>query len=232
MEPIQNSLLASLPHQAYQQLLPGLSAVTLSFGDVLYEPTMPIKDVFFPSDCLVSLLTPVKGHPALEVGMVGREGMVGVPLALGVNISPVRALVQGGGSAMRMSRARLLSELHRSPHLRRELNGYIYLLMIQITQTAVCNRFHVIEQRLARWLLMTRDRVGAGEFLMTQKFLSSMLGVRREGVTEAASAFQKGHLIEYSRGKIRILDHIGLEAACCSCYVPPSTEAEAEARRH
>jgi hypothetical protein len=230
MEPIHNFLLASLPRKSYQQLLPGLSAVTLTFGDVLYEPTMPIMEVFFPSDCLVSLLTPVKGHPALEVGMVGREGMVGIQLALGVNASPVRALVQGGGPAMRMSRARLLSELKRSPHLQRELNGYIHVLMTQISQTAVCNRFHVVEKRLARWLLMTRDRVGAGEFRMTQKFLSSMLGVRREGVTEAAGAFQKQGLIEYSRGKIRILDHIGLEAACCSCYVPPSTEAEA--RRH
>lgn len=228
MEPIHNALLASLPRKAYQQLLPGLSAVTLNFGDILYEPTMPIRDVFFPSDCLVSLLTPVKGHPALEVGMVGREGMVGVPLALGVDVSPVRALVQGGGPAMRMSRTRLLSELQRSPHLQRELNGYIYVLMAQIAQTVVCNRFHVVEKRLARWLLMTRDRVGAGEFRMTQKFLSSMLGVRREGVTQAASGFQKRGLIEYSRGKIRILDSIGLEAACCSCYVPPAADASVE----
>lgn len=230
MEPIHNLLLASLPRKTYQQLLPGLSAVTLSFGDILYEPTLPISEVYFPNDCLVSLLTPVKDHPALEVGMVGREGMVGVPLALGIGVSPVRALVQGGGPAMRMSRARLLSELKRSPHLQRELNGYIYVLMTQITQTAVCNRFHVVEKRLARWLLMTRDRVGAGEFRMTQKFLSSMLGVRREGVTEAASAFQKRNLIEYSRGKIRIIDHAGLEAACCSCYEPP--RANASVKRH
>ena len=216
-----NVILAALPRKAYEQLLPGLTPVTLTFGNVLYEPDTLIRSVFFPSACLVSLLTLVEGHPALEVGMVGPEGMVGIPLVLGVAVSPVRALVQGTGPAMRMSRARFRSELASSPSLQRVLNLYIYSLMGQISQTAVCNRFHVVEARLARWLLMTRDRVGAGEFRMTQRFLSSMLGVRREGVTEAASRFQRQKFIRYSRGRIAILDHAGLEAASCTCYRPP-----------
>ena len=217
MAAIPNLLLAALPRAAYLKLLPALSPVTLVFGDVLYEPGGPMRDVYFPSACLVSLLTKADGHLALEVGMVGREGVVGTPLALGIAVSPVRALVQAG-PAQRMSKARFLTALRDDVSLQRGVCGYIHSLMGQITQTAVCNRFHVVEARLARWLLMTRDRVGAGEFRMTHDFLASMLGVRREGVTEAASAFQRKSLIEYSRGKIRILDHRGLEAVACSCY--------------
>jgi CRP-like cAMP-binding protein len=216
---IQNLLLASLPRKAYLDLLPGLSPVTLGFGAVLYEPDTLIRHVYFPVACLVSLLTIVEDHLALEVGMVGREGMVGIPLALGIVHSPVRALVQGGGPALRMSKARFLSALRHSLPLQQGLKRYTHLLMGQISQTAACNRFHLVDARLARWLLMTRDRVGSGEFSMTHEFLSSMLGVRREGVTDAASAFQRRNLIEYSRGKISILDHVGLEAAACSCYL-------------
>jgi len=190
----------------------------LVFGDVLYEPGQPIRDVYFPTQSLVSLLTLVEGHLALEVGLVGREGMVGIPLALGVEVSPVRALVQGAGPALKMNAARFRTELRRSPPLQRELDCYIHALMAQISQTAACNRFHVVEARLARWLLMTRDRVRSAEFRMTHEFLSHMLGVRRVGVTEAASALQRQKLIEYSRGNIRILDDRGLEAVCCSCY--------------
>jgi len=218
MAGIPNSLLAALPRKSYQQLLPGLSPVMLVFGEVLYEPGKPIREVYFPGECLVSLLTPVDGHLALEVGLVGREGMVGIPLALGIDASAVRALVQGAGPALKMGAARFRTELRASPPLQRELYRYVHVLMAQISQTAACNRFHVVEARLARWLLMTRDRVRSGEFRMTQEFLSHMLGVRRVGVTEAASALQRQKLIEYSRGNIRILDHRGLEAACCSCY--------------
>jgi CRP-like cAMP-binding protein len=216
--PIPNSLLAALPRRSYLRLLPGLAPVDLVFGDVLYEPGQPIRDVYFPTQSLVSLLTVVEGHLALEVGLVGREGMVGIPLALGIEVSPVRALVQGAGPALKMNAARFRTELRRSPPLQRELDCYIHALMAQISQTAACNRFHVVEARLARWLLMTRDRVRSGEFRMTHEFLSHMLGVRRVGVTEAASALQRQKLIEYSRGNIRILDDHGLEAACCSCY--------------
>ena len=215
---IPNSLLAALPRKSYLRLLPGLTPVELVFGDVLYEPGRPIHDVYFPSQSLVSLLTLVEGHLALEVGLVGHEGMVGVALALGIDVSPVRALVQGGGPALRMKASRFRREFAASVPLQRGLYRYVYALMAQISQTAACNRFHVVEARLARWMLMTRDRVGSGEFRMTQDFLSHMLGVRRVGVTEAASALQRRGLIEYHRGSIRILDNRGLEAACCSCY--------------
>lgn len=218
MAGIQNSLLAALPRKFYQQLLPGLTPVDLAFGEILYEPGKPIKAVYFPSASLVSLLAPLDGHLALEVGMVGREGMVGIPLALGISVSPVRALVQGAGRALKMSAARFRTELRRSPPLQRALNRYVHAMMAQISQTAACNRFHVVEARLARWLLMTRDRVRSGQFRMTQEFLSHMLGVRRVGVTEAACALQRRKLIEYRRGSITILDDRGLEAASCSCY--------------
>ena len=215
---IQNSLLAALPRKSYLRLAPGLAPVELVFGEVLYDAGDTIRDVYFPTQSLVSLLTVVEGHLALEVGMVGREGMVGVPLVLGSDVSPVRALVQGAGPALKMNGQRFRSELNASPPLQRELQRYIYAMMVQISQTAGCNRFHVVEARLARWLLMTRDRMRSGHFRMTHEFLSHMLGVRRVGVTEAASALQRRKLIEYSRGNITILDDRGLEAACCSCY--------------
>ena len=218
MAPILNSLLAALPRKSYLRLLPSLVPVELVFGEILYEPGAPIREVYFPTQSLVSMLTLVEGHLALEVGLVGREGMVGVPLALGVEVSSVRALVQGGGPALKMNAARFRAELRASPPLQRELHRYVHAMMAQISQTAACNRFHVVEARLARWLLMTRDRVRSGDFRMTQEFLSHMLGVRRVGVTEAASALQRRDLIEYSRGNIRILDDRGLEAASCSCY--------------
>jgi CRP-like cAMP-binding protein len=216
--PIPNSLLAALPRRSYLRLLPGLTPVELVFGAVLYEPGEAIREVYFPSRSLISLLTLVEGHLALEVGLVGREGMLGIPLALGVDTSPVRALVQGAGPALKMSAARFRTELKANPPLQRQLNRYVHVMMAQISQTAGCNRFHVVEARLARWLLMTRDRVRSAEFRMTHDFLSHMLGVRRVGVTEAASALQQRKLIEYRRGLIRILDDRGLEAACCSCY--------------
>lgn len=216
--PIANSLLAALPSKDYQHLLSGLEPVTLTFGDTIYEPAATIRHVYFPDDSLVSLLTLVEGHLALEVGLVGREGMLGISLALGINISPVRALVQGTGTAMRMKSARFLQELQHSPVLRQEIYRYTHVLMAQITQTAACNRFHVVEARLARWLLMTRDRVRSDEFRLTQEFLAHMLGVRRVGVTKAASALQRQKLISYSRGNIKILDRKNLEAASCPCY--------------
>jgi CRP-like cAMP-binding protein len=216
--PIANSLLAALPRRFYKRLLPDLAPVELVFGDVLYEAGEPIHEVYFPCRSLVSLLTVVEGHLALEVGLVGREGMVGIGLVLGVGVSPVRVLVQGGGSALRMSAPRFLRELAGSAPLQRTLHRYVHALMAQISQTAGCNRFHVVEARLARWLLMTRDRVRSTEFRMTQEFLSHMLGVRRVGVSQAASALRGRKLIEYSRGRITILDQPGLEAACCSCY--------------
>ena len=179
--PVANSLLAALPVKDYQSLLAHLESVALSSGEVLYRPGEPINHVYFPTDTLVSLLTLAEGHQALEVGMVGREGMLGIPLALGISESPVRAVVQGAGMALRMTSAHFNREFQRSTQLQREVYRYIYNLMIQMTQTAACNRFHRVEARLARWLLMTRDRVRSDRFHLTQDMLSRMLGVRRVG---------------------------------------------------
>ncbi len=215
---IENSLLAAVPRKAYRRLLDGLEPITLNFGDVLYEPGEKIRHVYFPGASLVSLLTLADGHLALEVGLIGREGMVGISLVLGHGVSMVRALVQGEGPALRMASAPFLKEFRQSAPLQRELYGYTHALMAQISQTAACNRFHVVERRLARWLLMTHDRVKSDQFRMTHEFLGHMLGVRRVGVTKSAQALQKRNLIRYSRGNIIILDRKGLEAAACECY--------------
>ena len=215
---IANRILASIPPRQYRRLEAELEPVTLDFGQVLYEPQKTIEYVYFPLDCLVSLLTAVDKRRTLEVGMVGNEGMAGMPFILGIGISGVRALVQGGGGALRMASAPFLVEFNRNPALQDALYRYTYALMAQISQTAACNRFHDTEARLARWLLMTRDRVGSDEFLLTHAFLAHMLGLRREGVTEAASALKARNLISYARGKIKILDVRGLKASSCSCY--------------
>ncbi|MFY9327660.1 MAG: Crp/Fnr family transcriptional regulator [Georgfuchsia sp.] len=218
LAPIENSLLAAIPHLDYARLLTGLEPVTLTFGEVLYEPGDAISHVYFPCDSVVSLLTLADGHLAVEVGMVGREGMVGIPLILGHNESSVRTLVQGAGTAMRMTAADFRKEFQSSLPLQQELYSYTHALMAQISQTAACNRFHVLEKRFARWLLMTQDRVRTNRFKMTQDFLGHMLGVRRVGVTNAAQALQKSKLISYSRGVITVLDRKGLEAVSCECY--------------
>lgn len=215
---ISNRLLAALPRKDYQNLAPFLEPVDLAFGDILYEAGSGIRHVYFPNDCLVSLLTSVDAERAAEVGLVGSEGMVGIPVALGINVSPFLAVVQGGGTALRMKTADFRREFGKSPGLQRGMFQFTHLLMTQVAQTAACNRFHVVTERLARWLLMTRDRVGSNEFLLTQDFLARMLGVRRVGVTEAASSLQKRKLIGYNRGTITILDAQGLTAAACSCY--------------
>lgn len=216
--PIANSLLAAIPRKDYQLLLPGLEPVALTYGEVLYEPGETIRHVYFPDSALVSLLTLADGHLALEVGLIGREGMVGISLVLGHNVSPVRALVQGSGMVMRMTVAHFRKAFRLSLPLQRELYRYTYALMAQISQTAACNRFHVVEARLARWLLMTHDRVKSDKFHLTHEFLGHMLGVRRVGVTKAAQTLQRHKLISYSRGDITILDRTGLEAAACQCY--------------
>jgi CRP-like cAMP-binding protein len=215
---IENSLLASIPRKAYRRLLAGLESVTLNFGEILYEPGQAIRHIYFPGSSLVSLLTLADGHLALEVGLIGRDGMVGIPLVLGHKRSTVRALVQGAGTALRMASAQFLKEFGHSKPLQQGLYSYTHSLMSQISQTAACNRFHVVERRLARWLLMTHDRVKSDNFRMTHEFLGHMLGVRRVGVTKSAQELQKRNLITYSRGAITILDRVGLEAAACECY--------------
>ncbi len=215
---ITNRLLTSLPQKTKKDLLPYFTTVELQFGDVLYEAGGPIRHVYFPDDCLVSLLTTVDANRAAEVGLVGNEGMIGVPVALGIDVSPFLAVVQGRGNARCMKTADFRREFRNSAALQSVLFRFTHLLMTQVAQTAACNRFHVVTQRLARWLLMTRDRVHANEFVLTQEFLARMLGVRRVGVTQAASALQKLKLISYTRGNITIIDPSGLEAAACGCY--------------
>jgi len=215
---IANNLLAALPRKDYLGLLDGFEPVTLTYGTVLYEPDEPISHVFFPVDCLVSLLTTVEGRQAMEVGLVGREGMVGISLALGMDVSSVRALVQGTGTAMRMKAARFHKGFEHCLPLQRELYRYTYVKLAMARQTVACNRFHPIEARLARWLLMTSDRLLSQEFVLTQEFLGDMLGVLRAAVNRAAGSFQQRNLIGYRRGKIKILDRKGLEAASCRCY--------------
>lgn len=184
---------------------------------MLYEPGDRARHVYFPTDSLLSLLVVTDGD-ALEVGMVGREGMVGLPLAAGSPASPVRVLVQGGGQAMRVSAARFMREVQASDNLRRHIDRALYVGMVTAMQIAACNKFHRLGERLARWLLMVRDRVGRDEFPLTQDFLAKMLGVRRAGVNEAASGLQRDKLITYRRGRIAILDREGLRSASCSCY--------------
>jgi len=177
-----------------------------------------LSHVYFPTGCFISLIMPIDASAALEVGMVGAEGMFGLPLALGVDVSPVRAVVQGAGSALRMDAAIFRRELARSEALQRQIDRYVFVQLSQLAQTAACTRFHVVEARLARWLLMTQDRAISGKFHVTQEFLAYMLGVRRVGVTKAASSLQARRLIRYSRGNITVLDRRGLKAAACGCY--------------
>jgi CRP-like cAMP-binding protein len=215
---IANSLLAALPGEDYRGLLAALEPVMVRSGDVLYQPGERIRHVYFPDGGQVSLLIVMADRKVLEVGLVGREGMVGIPLALGVSTSPVRALVQGSGSALRMTAASFGEALARSLSFQREMHRYAYAKLAQARQTAACNRFHSVEARLARWLLLTCDRVRSDCFHLTHEFLADTMGVRRVGVTNAATALHRRKLISYSRGDIRILDRKGLEAASCGCY--------------
>lgn len=216
--PPANRLLATLPRKEYERLLPNLEEIPLLFEKVLYEAGGLILDVYFPTSGVVSLLAAVEERATLEVGLVGREGMVGLPVFMEVKTSGNRAVVQGAGSAFRMKARVFRKECQDGGSLPRLLRRYTHSLLTQISQTAVCNRFHPIEARLARWLLMTRDRMGADEFQLTQEFLSNMLGVRREGVNKAAGTLQQQHLISYSRGTLTILNGAGLEEIACRCY--------------
>jgi CRP-like cAMP-binding protein len=216
--PSPNRILAALPRRASRNFLRALTHVELPLGRVLYKRGMVSRYVYFPNDCMVSLLAVVDRGGGLEVGLVGAEGMVGVSLALGISKSPVKALVQGAGSAMRVSAARFGSELERSPRLRREVDRCAHVAMATAMQVAVCNQAHVLEARLARWLLMTQDRVAAHRFRFTQEFIALMLGVRRSGVNAAAGALQRRGVIRYRRASMQILDRKRLRGMACSCY--------------
>jgi CRP-like cAMP-binding protein len=213
-----NLLVAAMPAKDREQLLAGCQNVDLSLGEVLVEAGSPIRDVYFPLDSFISLINSVGEKAAIEVGMVGREGMFGESLALGVAHSPLTAVVQGAGSALRISAAGFARQRTRNGSLERVVGRYLYVSMKQIALSAYCTRYHVVEARLARWLLMTHDRADSPRFHVTHKFLAWMLGVRRAGVTTAALALQARNLITYQRGDITILNRAGLEAAACPCY--------------
>lgn len=213
-----NMLLAALPPQEMARVLPLLEHVMVEAGQVLCEAGEPIEHIYFPHDCLVSLLGVAEGRMTLEVGQVGREGMLGVTAGLGHDMAQVRAVVQRAGSASRMDGARFRREVEHNPALQQVLYRYTEALLAQAIQIAVCSRFHVLEARLARSLLVTRDRLRSNRFHLTHEFLAHALGVRRVGVTKAASALQQQGLIDYSRGNIEIRDPDGLAAAACTCY--------------
>jgi CRP-like cAMP-binding protein len=214
----ENHLIELLPHTDRRRLLAICKPVSLALSQVLYEGGERTKHVYFPTGATVSLVTPIDGKPMLEVGMVGREGMVGAQLVLGVTRAPLHAVVQGPGSAWCADAAAFRRELARSSALQRCLNLYLYVLMSQFAVSAGCLRFHLIGPRLARWLLMTQDRARADKFHVTHEFLAYMLGVRRVGITAAAGALQRAGLIEYRRGELLVRNRRGLEAAACGCY--------------
>jgi CRP-like cAMP-binding protein len=214
----ENQLLAALPRPVRNRLLARCEPVHLVLSQVLCEPGQATRHVYFPTQGFVSLIAELDATHGLEVSMAGREGMVGVQLALGVTQQPLRALVQGAGLAWRLSAAGLRDEMARSPPLQQRLLRYVAVLMAQRASSAACLRFHEIAPRLSRWLLMSQDRAKADHFPLTQAFVASMLGVRRVGVTVAAGELQRRGLIHYHRGDLMVLDRAGLEAAACSCY--------------
>jgi len=213
-----NRLLDSLPTDDLLHLESLCHSVQVDVGDVLYEPGQAIEYIYFPTDSLISLLAVAEGRMTLEVGSVGREGMIGASVALGHELAQVRAVVQRAGRASRIGAADFCDEFRRMQSLQRLLYRYTDTLLAQAIQIAVCSRFHVLEARLARSLLITRDRLQSEKFHLTHEFLAHALGVRRVGVTKAASALQQQKLITYSRGNIEILDSTGLEAVSCRCY--------------
>ena len=213
-----NQLIARLPSAARGRLGAIVQLVDLPLSRILGEAGAPTKHVHFPIDGFVSLLAQVDSEHVIEVGMVGREGMLGIHLALGVSSEPLKSLVQGQGQALRIDAAAFRRELAASPALRTTLDRYVYVLLSQHARAAACLRFHMIEERLARWLLMSQDRARSNVFQLTQEFLAYMLGVRRVGVTVAAGELQRRHLIAYERGEMTIVDRPGLELAACSCY--------------
>lgn len=214
----RNRLLAALPAADLAWLRPRLEPVDFAPRTILHPPGEPITAVHFPETGWVSMLAGLENGDAAEVGLVGREGMVGLPLLLGADRSPFEAMVQAGGTALRLPAAALHEALERSGALHTALLRYALFFSVQVGQTAACNGRHQIEQRLARWMLLAHDRSEGDSFPMTHEFLSMMLGVRRAGVTVAAGALQRAGLIQYERGRMTVTDRPGLEAAACDCY--------------
>jgi CRP-like cAMP-binding protein len=214
----ENHLIELLPNADRRRLLAACEPVHFLIAQALAEPDTKTRYVYFPVEGFASLVTLLDGNPVLEVGMVGREGMLGIHVALGVQTAPLHALVQGAGSAWRIGTSAFRRILASSPSLQRIADRYLYVLMAQFASSAACIRFHEIDQRLARWLLMTRDRAHGDRFRVTHEFLAYMLGVRRVGVTTAAGTLQRRGLIEYRRGDVTVLDPSGLKRMACHCY--------------
>lgn len=215
---VPNRLLARLPVRQCNRLIEQSEPVALKFGDMLCERGEPFRHVYFPLSGFISLVSVSEDHPPLEMGLIGNEGMLGCMLVLGVNRVPLRGVVQGQGMALRIKVEVFRQSLQDNSTLLKTVNRYLYTFISQLTQTATCNRFHEVESRLARWLLMTHDRTQSDRFHLTHQFLADMLGVQRSAVTIAAGALQQQGLIHYSRGEIDILDRHGLEASSCECY--------------
>jgi CRP-like cAMP-binding protein len=214
----QNRLLAALPPEVSARLLPHLETVALGLKDIVYAANEPIEHVYFPINGMISMVSLMEDGQAVEVGTIGNEGMVGLPVFLGAESTPGQAFSQVPGEALRMTAEAFTQEVLPEGPLRALLHRYTQALIVQIAQSSACNRLHTDEQRCARWLLMTHDRVGADQFLLTQEFLAEMLGVRRARVNAVAGSLRTGGLIRYSRGLMTILDRRGLEEAACACY--------------
>jgi CRP-like cAMP-binding protein len=215
---LQNRLLAALPPEALARLRSALERVPLHLGEPVYEAGVEMRHLYFPIDGIVSLLQVMEDGSSAEIAVVGSEGIVGIAMFMGGASTPSRAVVQSAGNAYRLDDARLQSEFKRGTELQHLLLRYTQALITQMAQTAVCNRHHSVEQQLCRWLLMSLDRLPSSELVMTQELIANMLGVRREGVTEAAGKLQKAGLIRYSRGRIEVLDRAAVNAHACECY--------------
>lgn len=224
--PLQNLLLAALPIEVQERLIPQLELVVLPLGKVVYESGDSLQYVYFPTDAIISLLYVMEDGASAEISVVGNEGLVGIAVFMGGESTPSRAIVQSAGHAYRLAGHRLKSEFNRHGEMMQLLLRYTQALITQMAQTAVCNRHHSIDQQLCRWLLLSLDRLPSNQLIMTQELIANMLGVRREGVTEAAGKLQKLGVIEYSRGHIEVLDRAKLEALCCECYAVVKKETD------
>lgn len=216
--PVVNRLIQSMPGKARAQLLAQCTPEQLVPGDVLCDSTKPIRHVHFPLTGFISLLATVSDRRPIEMGMIGNEGMLGATLQLGISAAPLQAIVQGAGSALRITAEQFRLQLRESPALQRTLDSYLYVRIEQLAQTAACHSFHEVQARLARCLLMTHDRAHNDHFHLTHLFLAQMLGVRRSAVTIAAGELQRQQLIRYTRGQITVRSRRGLEEASCECY--------------
>lgn len=224
--PGSNHLLSSLNEGARERIFPHLRLERLPLGAVIYEAGQNVSYVYFPTDSIISLLYVMENGSSAEISVVGREGIVGTAVFMGAESTPSRAIVQSSGSAYRLSALRLREEFNNHPDMRMLLLRYTQALITQMAQTAVCNRHHSIDQQLCRWLLLSLDRLSGKELHMTQELIANMLGVRREGVTEAAGKLQNAGVIEYKRGHIRVLDRDHLEALSCECYAVVRNETD------